>query len=299
MDSSLGPVRLIVNTKSRRGQEWFEVVEKSLRDRGVEVESAHSFEKFDDLLAKVREGISRKVPLIACGGGDGTFSGVAREFIGAESVLGVLPLGTGNAFARDLGIQADVTQATDVLVSGKVVHVDLGQIGEDVFVNVATIGLTTRIARNLTDDDKKRFGRFVYAFALARGIRQVRPFRVKLTTDDGIREFETLQMVIGVGRYHAGPLPLSPEATITDGHLTVYALRSASKMDFLKMAALLPFGRQGDLQEVHSEECRSGKVETFPPVSVTVDGEVDARTPFEFKVLPGALRVMVPTEFAG
>ena len=294
-----GPVRLLVNTKSRRGQEWYEAVQEKFAVQGVEIELARSFEDMGELLRMVDEGIAAGVPIIACGGGDGTFSAVAPRFAGKETVLGVLPLGTGNAFARDLGIEADVDKATAIIAGGRTARVDAGTISGDYFVNVATAGLTTRIARNLTNENKKRFGRFVYALALWNGMRDVLPFRMKLTTDNGTTEFETLQTVIGVGRYHAGPLPLSEDSSITDGRLTVYALRAARKSAFLKMALRLPFGTQGDLDEVHSESCRSGTLETFPPVSVTVDGEVSARTPVDFAIAPGALRVLVPDDFRG
>lgn len=298
-EAARGPVRLLVNTKSRRGQEWFESVQERLDTLGVEVDRAQSFEDMGELIKDVKNGIRDGVPVIACGGGDGTFSAVARLFAGQETILGVLPLGTGNAFARDLGIEADVDKATAIIAAGRTAHVDAGFIGDDYFVNVATLGLTTRIARNLTVENKRKFGRFVYALALWNAMRDVKPFRVKLTTENGEREFETLQTVIGVGRYHAGPLPLSPDASITDGRLSIYALRAAEKTALLKMALKLPTGTQGDLDEVHSEECRTGRIETFPPVSITVDGEVCARTPADFRIAPRALRVLVPDSFTG
>jgi len=179
------------------------------------------------------------------------------------------------------------------------VQVDLGWANGTHFVNVATVGLTTKIAEGLTVPMKRKFGRFVYAIVLTQALRKIRPFKAKLTTEFGVREFETLQVVIGNGRYHAGPFPLSPDASITEGRLSLYALRTASKLELLKMAFLMPFGLQGTLAGVHQEECTRGRLETSPPIAVTVDGEVCPTTPLEFRIAPKALRVVAPQEFAG
>lgn len=290
---------LLINTKSRRGQEWFETAEQTLRAQGMELEKATSFKKIDELMSEARAAIARRVPLVIAGGGDGTFSAITELFVGGETTLGVLPLGTGNAFARDLGIPADVAEACRIVTQGKIARVDVGTIADQYFVNVATVGLTTRIAQNLTNPMKKQYGRFVYAIALYRAMQKIKPFVVKIKTENGEREFETLQVVIGNGRYHAGPFLLSPDASITEGRLTLYALKASTKSSFLKLALRLPSGTQGDLPDVHSEETRGGRIETFPPVPVTVDGEVCPLTPFDFGVAPKSVRVIVPETFQG
>lgn len=290
---------LVVNTKSRRGQQWFEDAKNQLQNLGVPLVSARSFTKIEPLKREVQSAIQRKVPLIIAGGGDGTFSSIARFFVNSESTLGVLPLGTGNAFARDLGIPAEVGRACDIIANGKDAGVDLGYAGDDYFLNVATLGLTTQIARNLTDQEKKRWGRFVYAFAIARALRGVKPFRVKIESDNGTTEFETLQVVLGNGRYHAGPFLLSPNASITEGKLTLYALKTTHRSAFVRLALNLAVGKHVDLAEVHSEETTWGTITTTPRLKVTVDGEICEQSPLQYKVLPDVLRVRVPPEFAG
>lgn len=157
---------LYVNAKSRRGQEWFTTSQAALRDKGVELADARMFRDVRDLQRATQRAIADGTSLVVIGGGDGTFSSVARYFVGSSSTLGVLPLGTGNAFARDLGIVADVQTAVRTILEGREARVDLGFAGDDYFLNVASIGLTTRIAEALTGPMKKRLGRFVYAVAL-------------------------------------------------------------------------------------------------------------------------------------
>lgn len=291
---------LFVNTKSRRGQEWFGQAQKRLLESGIDLKAAKAFRSVKHLKAEVKHAIDREVPLVIAGGGDGTFSAIANSFVGSKSALGVLPLGTGNAFARDLGIPADVEIACRTIATGKVSAVDLGLAGGYHFLNVATLGLTTQIARELTDPLKKKWGRFVYAIALSRALSMVKPFRVRIETEEVTDEFETLQLVIGVGHYHAGPFPVSPHASITSGKFEIYALATTRKIAFLKLALRLPTGHQGDLPEVRSFETTGGRIITTPPgQAVTIDGEVCARTPFKFSIAPRALRVVTPMEFHG
>jgi YegS/Rv2252/BmrU family lipid kinase len=287
---------LIVNAKSRRGREWIGECHRHLVELGLNIE-AHPFKTIEQLVTQTASAIQAKVPLIIAGGGDGTFSAIARLFVGSESVLGVLPLGTGNQFARDLDIPTDPRAACEIVAQGKVATVDLGIAADDYFLNVATIGVTTEIARSLTVEAKRKLGRFVYAAALLRGLQKTKPFRVDLETDNGNISFDTLQLVIGNGRYHAGPFVLAPNASITEGKLSVYALKTTSKAAFLKLGLYLTTGHHVDLPEVHYEEATKGTVHTQPIQRVTIDGEVCAKTPLHFGVAPDILRVMAPESF--
>ncbi|CAN5508375.1 lipid kinase YegS [soil metagenome] len=296
MDPSKKAV-LLVNNKSRRGKEWYSQCDKYLRDFGFELEESREFRRVDQLIRHTKNAIGRKVPTIIAGGGDGTFSAIAKLFENSESTLGVLPLGTGNAFARDLGIATDPETACRVVAEGKRVKVDLGVGAGDVFLNVATMGLTTLVADSLTNDAKRRLGMFVYAAALFNGIRKAKPFLLTLETENDTDEFETLQLVIGNGRYHAGPFPLSPGASIVEGKLSLYALQTTNKAAFLKLGLYLPSGRQCHLPEVHYQDTSGGIATTTPSVRVTIDGEISANTPFKFGIRPGCLPVMVPQSF--
>jgi diacylglycerol kinase (ATP) len=288
---------LIVNTRSRRGKEWFPEVKKRLEDSDLNLVETWALRRPADVTKKVQEAVSKCVPLVIVGGGDGTLSSVVRNFVGSKSRLGVLPLGTGNQFARDLGIETDLDAACQVCISGRVEKVDLGIAGDDYFINVATVGLTTRIAEELTVELKRRFGRFVYALALARALRRVRPFQATLTMAEGTQTFDTLQIVVGNGRFHAGPFPLAPDATITDGKLVAYVLATTNRWDLLRYALNLPGGHHVELSDVALFETQAIELETRPRERVTVDGEIPFRTPVQFGIAPKALSVMVPPEF--
>jgi diacylglycerol kinase (ATP) len=290
---------MIVNTRSRRGRDLFPLVRQTLLENGFQLSAALALKSTAQVVAETEKASQQGIPLVIIGGGDGTLGAVAHCFVGSSSILGVLPLGTGNQFARELGITVDVETACRVLIEGKAVEVDLGVAGSHYFLTVATVGMTTRIAQELTAEAKRRFGLFVYVIALARALPRVRPFRATLTTPEGKHTFETIQVVIGNGRYHAGYFPLAPDASITDGKLVVYAIPATSRWELLRFALHLPGGHHVELPEVPAVATTIGTLETRPIQRVTVDGEIVLRTPLDFRVAPKALCVMAPRDFKG
>lgn len=292
-------VALIVNGRSRRGREWYPLVHQQLLQAGWTVDQALLATHPHELDNALRQAVDQHTPVVALGGGDGTFTHAIGHLRGAASVLGVLPFGTGNAFARDLGIPPSVSGAVEVLTRGRVGTVDVGTVGEDRFLNIATVGLTTHIAEYLQPAAKRRYGRAVYLVALLRAVAVTRPFHCVLTTAEGTHEFDSLQVVIGNGRYHAGPFPLHPDASITEGRLHLYALRGRRKANFIRLAWHLRTGRHVDLDDVFVLETAGGSLSTTPSKRVTVDGEIQRRTPIRFGIEPDALRVLVPQDFPG
>ena len=286
------------NAKSRQAQQLFEQAVKDLKDANIELSEHAVFKDFRLLDKRVQQSIERGASLVILGGGDGTLSGLVHHFVGKEVTLGVLPFGTGNAFARDLTVPFTIPEACKVIADGKTTKVDLGYAGSDYFVNVMTAGLTARIVTELKGEVKKRFGKAAYIFAMCRALLRVSPFHAHLVTPEQTLDFETLQVVIGNGRYHAGPFPLSPEASITEGKLSGYALATTNRASFLKLAWKLRTGRQCELPEVFAISTVGGRLETSPSRRVVVDGEINGRTPIDFKVVPKALSVRVPRDFA-
>jgi diacylglycerol kinase (ATP) len=290
---------LFVNAKSRRGEELFTLARQQLKDRGLHLVEASSFTHNGDLQEAVKRQIDAGTPLIITGGGDGTMSSVAHLFAHQKAVLGVLPLGTGNAFARDLGLNGELDHACEAIVNGKVASVDMGLIGDRQFLNVATVGLTTLIACGLNPHLKRAFGKAVYVVSILGALSRLQPFMVKLQLPDGLESFECLQLVIGNGRFHAGPFPISPDATITGGFLAVYALATKNRSSFVRFALHMVNGTHVGLSDVKYFRVQSGILDTAPSQEITVDGEICFRTPRSFSMAERALHVVVPQEFNG
>lgn len=265
-----------------------------MAERGVEVALDLDPRRIGSLAACGKAARDSGLKRVVIAGGDGTITSVVRYFANTDKVVGILPLGTGNALARDLGLPNALETCCDIVAGDSVHEIDLGYAANDYFVNVVTVGVSSLIARHLNPDAKRRLGKLAYVAAVMKAYRQARPFDARLTLDGEFIEISTLQIVIGNGRYHAGPFLLSPEAKIDDGRLTVYALASRERRDLIVFARNLAKGDHGSMANLLLREVRAGSLETEPIRAVTMDGEGGLRTPIEFRTAPGALRVLVP-----
>lgn len=290
------PNALILNPRSRRGRQWADRAVEALQAHGVEIDFAHFPKDGNALLRAGQQVQSNGCELVVIGGGDGTISSLARFFANTQTVIGVLPLGTGNALAKDLELPISIEACCEVIGAGNRRDIDLGFAGGDYFVNVVTTGVSTQIAKHLSPQGKRWFGKLAYIGSVIRAYRQARPFEVTLDLDGEVQTFATLQVVIGSGRYHAGSLALSETASLTDGRLTVYALKSTHRADLIALAKGLVRGDHLSMPNVVHGEVRRGKLSARPAVRGTMDGEIALKTPFEFRVEPGALRVLVPKD---
>ena len=191
---------LVVNTHSRRGQAAFDEAARLLIANGIILARKVACGKRKEMYREVKRAMADKIPVLIAGGGDGTLSGVANMLLGSETALGVLPLGTGNSFARDLGIAPELRKACEVIGNGKIAHIDVGIANGSCFPQCGDGGAINRDRRIAPRATKCRFGRVVYAYAVARAfdIIDLLP-RPLLSTECGSITFLTLQIVIGNG----------------------------------------------------------------------------------------------------
>ena len=286
----------LVNGKSRSGAKSGDETREALQAAGFTIKDYHLTSKVDQFDSLLRSALQRKEPLIAVGGGDGTLRHAAELVAGTDSVLAVVPLGTGNAWAKDLGIPVGPTETAQALIGAGVEVIDLGVMNGRGFVNVATVGLTSLIVKNLPKGSKGMFGRLVYLPAVVRSLKELRPFELHVETEGDSYSGMALQFVAAAGRTHAGPFKVTRRSSNHDGKLSLYALDSTDNKGLLKFGLALVAGVHTLLNEVWSCEAYTAKVLTHPSKRVIVDGEPSGQTPLELSVRPGALRVLVPSK---
>lgn len=261
---------------------------------GIEPTELTLYREVGPLVTRARALVGQGCPVVAIGGGDGTLGAACSAFLGTPSAMMVLPAGTGNQFARDLGIPTGIEAAVQSLVEGKIQPVDVAQARGRYFVNVATIGLTTLIAESLQPAAKRIVGKLAYVSAVASALRRAVAFELDVATESEEVTLTTLQAVVGNGRLHGGPFPLSPTASLGSGRLSIYAVRAERKADMWRYATTIAFGGHVALPEVWWAEAARCTLVSRPAVSVTVDGELLDPAPLEAVSLPGALNVVVP-----
>jgi YegS/Rv2252/BmrU family lipid kinase len=283
---------LIVNAKSRKGQKLFQRACAAMDGLPFPVD-AHAVENPEDLERTVTTALAKKPQLVILGGGDGTVSGLVDLLVGKGVVLGVLPLGTANSFARTLGLPLTVEGAIEVLKTGVPKRIDLGMIDDDYFANCAAMGISPQIAETVPHGLKKILGRIGYLGWASWQFARFKPFM--LTVDDGV-EPKTMRVVevrISNGPYHGGTW-LVDQASINSGEIVVQAVTGRYKRTLAKNWAASFFGHASRHQDTVTFSGKSLKIETRPSLPISIDGEVLAHTPVTAKVAAGAIEVMVP-----
>lgn len=291
-----GSVILIVNAHSRKGERFFSRAKDMLVSRGVYLAASFSVRDPERLPEVVRDAIACKCKLIIIGGGDGTISAVVDYLAYQDVILGILPLGTENNFARTLGIPLALDGAVDVVAHGKVVDVDLGKVNGDYFANVSSIGLTTMVARRVSRRLKRFFGRVAYVIVGAKCIFFFKPFHCHFIAKERNITVKTHQVVIANGRFHGGEVVV-PNAHANNHMLVVFTMGENSRWQLLKSWIAFHLGKHTLLHESNLFFTREVYIETDTPQYIDIDGEVTIQTPVHFSVAERALKVVVPSEF--
>lgn len=289
---------LLINRRSRSGRVDATLLE-GLSRRGIRPGPVIRVRRPRGLARAVDTLLALGVERLIVAGGDGTLGSVAARLAWRDVVLGVLPTGTANDFARTLAIPTDLDAAAGVIEAGNIRAVDLGMANDAYFLNVASLGLSVAATSELSPALKRLFGPLAYAYAGAVAFARHPAFRVLIRNGPDSVETSALQVVVGNGRFYGGGVLVSRAGSLEDGLLHAYALGTRGRWDLLRTVAMLrlgvPIERPGDcfLQTTGLE------VETWPPMDVNCDGEIRTRTPVRFEVEPGALRVLAPPSLIG
>jgi diacylglycerol kinase family enzyme len=252
-----------------------------------------------DFTALARDAIANGATIVAAGGGDGTINAVAAAVIDTEAALGVLPLGTLNHFAKDLGIPLQLEDAIRNVFTGRVAAIDAGEVNGRLFLNNSSLGIYPRIVR-LREAHQKQGVRKWIAFtkALAYVLRHPSSLYLRLKIDDEhARARKTPFVFIGNNRYEISGLSIGKRAGLTDGRIWICQAPDAGRWGLFRLTlrALAGWLRESDLEAAEAREVwidlRRGSAD------VSTDGEVNRmEAPFRYRARSGALRVVVPLQ---
>ncbi|CCD95057.1 conserved hypothetical protein [Bradyrhizobium sp. ORS 375] len=283
---------MIINRGSRSGGEAAGIAVSRLGAAGYDlvISAPHSPRE----VAPWIEAHADDAEAVVIAGGDGSLNAAAPALVKTGLPLGVIPAGTANDLARTLGLPENMEAAADVITAGHRREIDLGDVNGHPFFNVASLGLSAELARQLTKETKRRFGRLGYAITALRVLTNARPFRAMIVSSDGAVRVKTLQIAVGNGRYYGGGMAVDHRAEIDDSHLDLYSLEIGRVWKLLAMAYDFRKGRHGLWQEVRASRDTSFEIRTRRPRPINADGELVTFTPARFTVLPRAVTVFVP-----
>ena len=283
---------LVVNPRARRGAESIDAVKEVLDAGGISFEEAST--KDQENISELISRRARNVDLAIIGGGDGTLNAAAAGLVYTRLPLGLLPLGTANDFARTLGIPPDPVEAAKIIAFGQPRLIDLGEVNGHLFFNVASVGISCDLARELDPEVKRRFGRLGYAIAGIRVFGRAKPFRATIKTPNKTVGTRTLQIAVGNGRYYGGGNVIEEGAEIDDATLRLYSLEFAKAWKIILSFHHFRKGTHGNLEEVLTLHSDRIEILTSRPRPVNADGEIITQKPAAFGVLRKGIQVFGP-----
>lgn len=270
---------LVINRRSRNGRRLRKQLRRELRNRGIEIVK-HALSPGD-------------VDGIIAAGGDGTVVRLIGRAIALDVPIGVVPLGTFNDLAHTLALPFDVGEACDVIAAGRTRAIDVARVNGVYYVNEASIGISSRLARLQTRDEKQRFGVLSFAVSALRAFRHARPIRAEVAFDNRTERFKTIQLTVA-NSHHFGGFFTVGDAAIDDGWLDLYAVEINNFAQAFSAAQAIFAGRRRSVPGLRSYRAAVFRIFTRRPHRITADGEPAGTTPAVFEIIPRALRVFAP-----
>ena len=248
-----------------------------------------------------RHGHSR---IVVAAGGDGTVGAVADAIIGRPVVLGIIPLGTSNDFARSISIPMDVEHAVRLLARGRVSRIDAGRFTAEGqkprhFVHAAAMGLNVSFARFATRADMRaRLGRLNYAVAVAMALRERPVFRCEMEWENRKEQSSLVHLAVINAPVFGGFLDLRvPGSNPDDRTLDVVMIEHLPIRRLIRSALYPAVGVRRGIRGIRTLQVSRLKVRPADSMDVTLDGEIAGKAPGIFEVVPAGLQVITPTDF--
>jgi YegS/Rv2252/BmrU family lipid kinase len=226
-------------------------------------------------------------------GGDGLIAAVAGALKDTDGVLGVLPGGRGNDFARVVGIPFDVDGACEILSSGQIRALDLGEAGGRTFLGIASCGFDSE-ANRIANETRIVRGNLVYAYGALRALLGWRPATFSVEVDGKVKSITGYSVAAANSKAYGGGMLLAPDASLEDGQLDVVTIGSTPKLRFIR---LLPTVFKGEHVRQKGVSVLRGSVVTISadrPFTMYADGDPIADLPVTIRALPRAVKVIVP-----
>ena len=273
-----------------------EKIADALRAAGIDAD----LETIDgaDCVKRCRAVAKRGDKLVIVGGGDGTISAAASVLVGTNTALGVLPLGTLNHFARDLGIPDKLEEAAQLIAKGGERRVDVAEMNGRVFINNSAIGLYPLMVRD-RESQQQRLGRskkLAMIVASARTLARFGHQRLTLTVNDEKAQVDTPLLFVGNNSYRLDLGAAGQRDAVDEGNLSVFVMRKKTRRGFIAASVRALFNRARKDDMVQLDNVQRLKVESHrSALAVSLDGEVvREKPPLEYRIRSKALRVIAP-----
>lgn len=296
-----GPIPVIVNATAGNGStaDWVAGLERSFAAAGLRAR-VQLVQQGSEIAPAVAAAVKQGADIVVAGGGDGTVSAVAAGLVDTGVALGVLPMGTLNHFAKDLGIPLEQEQAVAVLATGRQLEVDVGEVNGRIFINNSSLGLYPDIVRD-REQRQRRLGHGKWRALLAASIAAARRYPVlgvQIEVDGETLLRRTPFVFIGNNQYTMEGFEIGERAVLDRGLLSLYLTQRMGRFGLLQLALMALLRRLDQARDFDVLTAREFVVKTgHRRLRVATDGEVTVmEPPLHYRLRPGSLRVIVPRE---
>ncbi len=290
----MGVIVILNQAAGPSNDEVTQEVRQAFTDCGEEI----VIKSVDGLRREIEAATGGAEEIIVAGGGDGTLGAVAGEIVRAGKIFGVLPLGTLNHFAKDLGIPLGLKEAARAIVSGRTAAVDVGEVNGRVFLNNSSLGIYPYLVKHRTAQ-QERLGRakwHAFVRAAFQALRRYPFLDLRITVEGRPIERRTAFLFIGNNEYEFGGWRAGGRACLDAGRLGVCLAHRTGRLGILRLAVRALFGRLAPAADFETFCADEVTVESRRRrMLVATDGEVNHLTaPLHYRIRRGALRVRVP-----
>jgi YegS/Rv2252/BmrU family lipid kinase len=240
--------------------------------------------------------------ILVAGGGDGTINSVAAAVVGSNKILGILPFGTMNHFAKDLRIPLDLDGAVDTIVAGHESHVDIGEVNGHIFINNSSLGLYPSIVHKREVQQRLGWGKLPAYIWAAMAIMRRYPFlNVRVGVDGKELRSRTPFIFVGNNEYEMEKLNIGSRVCLNKNELSLYMTNRTGRLGLVRLALRALFGGLRQDKDFVALRTNDISIETrHKHLRVALDGEVLLLAPpLHYRIQPGALRVLTPSEKPG
>src|SRR5213080_892228 len=270
-------------------RDWQERVESIARRCPIRITS-HPGEAEALARRAVEDGFAR----IVAAGGDGTVNQVANGIAGSNCALGILPMGTVNVFAMELGLPSnDLELCWEIVQAGNIRLVDLPSANQKYFVQLGGIGLDAQAVKETSLASKRSLGPLSYLISAAQ-IAARQPPKLYIESENG-SVGEASFVLIGNGRLYGGPFPFFKRAIIDDGQFDVVVFKRLGYLEIIKYLQDVIFSSEIRAPEIEYFQTRHLHITSEQDVPLELDGELAGNCPVEFQIQQKALRVLAPS----
>ncbi|HSK52666.1 MAG TPA: diacylglycerol kinase family protein [Clostridia bacterium] len=245
----------------------------------------------EDAREAVRQALVDGVDVIVAAGGDGTIGLVASELLGKDAALGMLPLGSVMNIPRMVGLPRELEPAADVLASGSIATIDVGDVDGEPFYEAGSVGMNAAIFREAARFDDGDWLSILRTIWVA---LRYRPARMTLELDDRQVRTRALMVVAANGPYTGAGMTIAPDARLDDGAFDVRVFRGFSKFELVRHLLSIAFGRYRYAPHVSTYRSARVRITSVHPLPTRADARDLGSTPVEYRIRPGVLRVVAP-----